>query len=264
VSLQDEANPLSVIFLELSEGAHVLDIGAGNGILGWLVKSLKPSIIIDGIEPSSAGAAIARQFYRNFYEETFQGAKDKLNLKEYDYIVLADVIEHVADPLGFLMEISNLARPTCKIIISIPNIAHYSVRLELLNGEFKYVDSGLLERTHLRFFTLETFMLMIAEAGLHADRIYYLFRHVEPIIENQLISLSFWQRCRLLREKESVAYQYLCVLCRGSGDTKILERGEFKAPVVNPLRVIFGVVKKGIKKCAKYLFASLRTDNQTS
>jgi len=94
--------------------------------------------------------------------------------KEYDFVVLADVIEHVADPLEFLKQLRTIVSLNTKILISVPNIAFGAIRIELLNGIFDYVDSGIRERTHLRFFTLKTIYELVNELGMNLERIYFL------------------------------------------------------------------------------------------
>src|SRR5690606_10541224 len=126
-------------------------IGAGNGILGWLISHKKKNVIIDAVEPSAyALAQGGRDYYQNVYCGFYNDVRSEIAVSDYDYVVLADVIEHVPNPEVFLSEIVSDIRNNTKLIVSVPHIGHGSVRMELLNGSFKYVDSGLLERTHLR------------------------------------------------------------------------------------------------------------------
>ena len=84
----------------------------------------------------------------------------------FDAIVFGDVLEHLNDPLAALrLAIASLA-PAGLVLVSVPNVAHLFVRLSLLLGRFDYADRGILDRTHLRFFTRRTFLSLLAEAGL--------------------------------------------------------------------------------------------------
>jgi 2-polyprenyl-3-methyl-5-hydroxy-6-metoxy-1,4-benzoquinol methylase len=84
----------------------------------------------------------------------------------FGIVVLADVLEHFADPLEVLRAAAGLLEPGGRVVISVPNVAHLSVRLQLLLGSFDYTDRGILDRTHLRFFTRKTLKVLVADAGL--------------------------------------------------------------------------------------------------
>ncbi len=87
------------------------------------------------------------------------------NRGEFDYILLADVLEHLKDPGGLLRRVVPCLNDGGEIIISIPNVAHLFVRLRLMLGHFEYQDRGILDRTHLRFFTLASMRRMIDDAS---------------------------------------------------------------------------------------------------
>jgi len=152
----DEANPLYQIVEIIHSNARVLDIGAGNGSLGRLLATLDRRIIIDGIEPNAVAAGIAAPYYRSMYVGYLSEYIDTIDVEVYDFIVLADVIEHIENPQVFLRQLTGRLGERAKLLVSIPNVAFGAVRLSLARGEFKYVDSGILERTHLRFFTYDT------------------------------------------------------------------------------------------------------------
>ncbi len=246
IFLNDEANPLLNIVNIIHDNAKVLDIGAGNGFLGWIIKNIKPTVIIDGIEPSLVGSSIAKTFYRNFYSNYFHEVKEKVIKEEYDYIVFADVLEHIVDPYDFLSELLiNISKKT-KIIISVPNIAHGSVRLSLLNGSFNYVDSGLLEKTHVRFFTLKTLEDMIRRLDMHIESLYYLKR---PFDINLFLKIkpSFLSIYKLLHNNEALTYQYLVVIDFNPVEKKIYYKGStkiFKDMFFNLIKKIFEILKK--------------------
>src|SRR5262245_49400337 len=81
-------------------------------------------------------------------------------------IVYGDVLEHLVDPLGVLMGLNRFLSPEGAVVLSIPNVAHLWVRLSLLAGRFDYGDRGILDRTHLRYFTRRSFLEMLARADL--------------------------------------------------------------------------------------------------
>ena len=85
---------------------------------------------------------------------------------QYDAIIYGDVVEHLSDPLRVMRDLNRHLAPGAVIIVSVPNVAHLSVRLSLLVGRFQYGDRGILDRTHLSFFTRRTFREFLAKAQL--------------------------------------------------------------------------------------------------
>src|SRR5439155_6123933 len=82
-----------------------------------------------------------------------------------DVILFGDVLEHTRYPDRILLEAKALVKPGGQIIVSVPNVAHWRIRLGLLLGRFAYSDSGILDRTHLRFYTLRSARALLANAG---------------------------------------------------------------------------------------------------
>ena len=145
------------------EGRELLDVGCADGTLsrhfvasGWRVV---------GIEPFVADAAIARAREIEVMEVTLEEAASRLEPR-FNAVVLADVLEHCADPWALLREITTRSKPGALIVISLPNVAHVSMRVQLLMGHFNYTDRGILDRTHLRFFTRSTVLKLIESAEL--------------------------------------------------------------------------------------------------
>jgi 2-polyprenyl-3-methyl-5-hydroxy-6-metoxy-1,4-benzoquinol methylase len=91
--------------------------------------------------------------------------KRQLAAEMFDVITFGDVLEHLRDPAEALNNVRCLIAPGGYLVASIPNVAHRSVRLSLLFGEFNYADMGLLDQTHLRFFTIRTIEKMMKECG---------------------------------------------------------------------------------------------------
>lgn len=222
--LNDDAQPINKISKLLPEGATVLDIGAGSGVLGRVLKRAGKHVILDGIEPNAFAADLARPFYRTVNVGYAQDHFKTIQKTAYDYVVLADVIEHIPDPAAFLAELLGNISVSTKFIISVPNIAFGGVRLSLLNGTFDYVDSGLLERTHLRFFTLATAKKLFDSLQLSTEHILSLersFYRVEFSREN--LKASPLQILRLANNADARAYQYLFVLTQKESHNLAIE-----------------------------------------
>jgi 2-polyprenyl-3-methyl-5-hydroxy-6-metoxy-1,4-benzoquinol methylase len=212
--LADEASPLNRIAKLIPEGSSVLDIGAGNGLLARLLHETHQDIAVDGIEPNRYAAAFAAPHYRRFHVGLAEDLVESL-AERYDFIVLADVVEHVADPLAFLRRLTDGLLRETRIIIDTPNVAFGAVRLALLKGRFDYVDSGLLERTHLRFFTLATLEQLVGELGLNIEKLYLLQRNLlKTEIPASDVLLDPTVVLRLLRDDLASTYQFLLVLTR--------------------------------------------------
>ena len=88
----------------------------------------------------------------------------------FDVIVYGDVLEHLVDPLRVLVDLDRSLDAGGFVIISVPNIAHLWIRLLLLLGHFDYLDRGILDHSHLRFFTERSLRAMLADAGLTTER----------------------------------------------------------------------------------------------
>lgn len=219
--IADPADPLVNISGLIPDNATVLDIGCGNGALGRLLKNTRKDIVIDGIEPDQYAADLARPVYRSVYCAVAQDCWDDLPVAGYDFIVLADVLEHMQDPLDFLVLLAGKISEKTKILISIPNIAFGSVRLALMNGKFDYVDSGLIERTHLRFFTEATVVEMMKKSGLNIDELRLLMKNFF-ISEVDVMPYRF-QFCnifRMLPDRNASAYQFLIVASKSNAASK--------------------------------------------
>ena len=145
----------------------ILDVGAAQGMLGHLIQG--SGLVIDAVEANPQWADLARPYYRNTWASIVQDAP--LPTREYKLVVCADVLEHTPDPVAILKRLREAATEDATFIVSVPNVAHLAVRLMLLFGRFPKMERGILDRTHLQFFTKDTALDMLAQAGLHAGRV---------------------------------------------------------------------------------------------
>jgi GT2 family glycosyltransferase len=143
---------------------RVLEVGCGLGETLALLQRLFPNAIVKGIELDDVKVRIMSHCL-----DITQGNIETMELpyeKNYfDYIIFADVLEHLHDPDKTLAHIREYLTDGGHIICSVPNIMHASIFLDLLDGEFNYTDAGILDRTHLRLFTYKSAMRMILGAG---------------------------------------------------------------------------------------------------
>jgi 2-polyprenyl-3-methyl-5-hydroxy-6-metoxy-1,4-benzoquinol methylase len=144
----------------LPKEATVLDIGAGSGIVGM---SLAEAGITNtyAVEPDSAAANECQKYYKEVQPsfERYQG-------RTFDAIVVLDVLEHIATPEIFFTEAAKLLKPGGTMIVSVPNLYHWSMRFLLLFGLLEYTDRGLFDKTHLQFFSQKRLSTLFACAGI--------------------------------------------------------------------------------------------------
>jgi 2-polyprenyl-3-methyl-5-hydroxy-6-metoxy-1,4-benzoquinol methylase len=150
---------------------RVLDIGCAAGMLGAALKK-KGATEVVGVEivPEIAKKAEQR------LDKVFSGDIETLELPFadgfFDTIICADVLEHLRDPWQTVRKLASLLKSATGVFAAcIPNISYYEVLLSLFGGSFDYQDMGILDRTHLRFFTFSTAREMIENAGLKVETI---------------------------------------------------------------------------------------------
>ena len=141
---------------------HILDAGTADGYLGAILKAQGHFVV--GVEQDSALAEKARQHYDVFHVADIENFSFPYR-NEFDVVLFADVLEHLRDPAAVLRRSISILNKGGEIIISVPNVANVFVRVCLLFGRFEYRDKGILDRTHLRFFTLATLRKLLAECG---------------------------------------------------------------------------------------------------
>lgn len=162
----DSASVHADVVKLVDEGSTVLELGPATGYMTQALVQRGCTVV--GIELDPAMAVKAEPFT----ERMIVGDIDELDLEaelgeeRFDAIIAADVLEHLRDPLKVVVALKKFLKPDGAFVISFPNVAHGSVRLSLLAGRFDYQDIGLLDSTHLRFFTRESFEELLDEADL--------------------------------------------------------------------------------------------------
>src|SRR5215510_742435 len=150
-------------WIEQETPQEVLEIGTATG--GLTSEMVKRGCTVTGIEADPEMAEIARQYCRKMFVANVESI-DLNELGRYDAVIFGDVLEHLRNPRAVLERLSRLLKPGGKILISLPNVANIWVRLNLLIGRFNYSRVGILDETHLRFFTLKTAKQLAADSGL--------------------------------------------------------------------------------------------------
>jgi 2-polyprenyl-3-methyl-5-hydroxy-6-metoxy-1,4-benzoquinol methylase len=144
-------------------GRRLLDVGAADGFLAE--KLCGQGFDVTCLEGNSSLAERAKTRCSALIVADLDGNLPELQAS-FDAIVYGDILEHLKDPLRVLRGLNRYLKPDGVAIISVPNVSHLWVRYRLLTGKFEYADRGILDRTHLRFFTLSSFQQFLRDANL--------------------------------------------------------------------------------------------------
>lgn len=169
---QPRSDLVDFMLTESPSRGTVLDVGCGEGAMGaaLLAGGFGP---VSGVEPVESAASVAAAKLTDVVVGTFPNARIR-ERAPYDYVVFADSLEHLTDPWSALREARMLLAPSGRLVLSVPNVSHHSVSLQLLRGKWDYRDWGLLDRTHLRFFTPSSLDLIVRETGFTVTSVRYL------------------------------------------------------------------------------------------
>jgi methionine biosynthesis protein MetW len=150
-------------------GVRVLDVGCGTGSVTLLANQGKGNEILC-IEPDEERCRLAKARGLQAHNEVLSPEFFETH-GAFDVIVFADVLEHLPSPAEILELAVRGLRPGGIVIVSVPNVAHWSVRLSLLFGKFEYTDVGILDSTHLRWFTERSLRSFVRSCGLEIEAI---------------------------------------------------------------------------------------------
>ena len=153
------------------DGLNVLEVGCACGATLLAIRNANPKAEVYGIEFDKKAAEMARHF----------AVVEALNVEKldrpawyekFDYIILGDVIEHLREPWQTMKNLAAVLKPGGCVIISVPNVMHFSVFRMMLKGRWQYEEAGILDRTHLRFFTRTEVVALLQEAGLEPQEVF--------------------------------------------------------------------------------------------
>jgi 2-polyprenyl-3-methyl-5-hydroxy-6-metoxy-1,4-benzoquinol methylase len=147
----------------------MIDVGCARGLLGREMKASGWRVV--GVELDEEDAQFAEEVLDQVLVGRFDAVVGRLP-KHVEAVVFADVLEHMVNPSAALADAFTILERGGSLLVSIPNVAHASARWDLLRGRFQYTDRGIFDRTHLRFFTRETAMQLVSDAGFTIERIW--------------------------------------------------------------------------------------------
>jgi 2-polyprenyl-3-methyl-5-hydroxy-6-metoxy-1,4-benzoquinol methylase len=151
----------------------IIEIGSGSGVLAKAIKHRSPATHYIGIELDPEYSKLSSRYCDLVLTDNIETPSEELRnyIQTTSAIVFSDVLEHLYNPWQTLKFLRSEISKECSIYASIPNIQHWSIIFGLISGNFDYADSGLLDRTHIRFFTKKTIISMFNNCGFEVKSI---------------------------------------------------------------------------------------------
>jgi 2-polyprenyl-3-methyl-5-hydroxy-6-metoxy-1,4-benzoquinol methylase len=153
--------------------SSIIEIGSGSGALAKAIKLRSPNTHYIGVEIVDEYAILSKLYCDIVLTDNIEKPNHELRsfIQNASAIVFSDVLEHLYDPWKTLKFLRSEVKDECSIFASIPNIQHWSIIFGLISGNFNYTESGLLDKTHLRFFTKSTIISLFTDCGFKIQSI---------------------------------------------------------------------------------------------
>ena len=151
-----------------------LDVGCNTGFLGATLKEAYPGCEVWGVEPDTGAAAIARTRLDRVINTPFDDihwGQQGIAVGSFDTVFLLDVLEHMYDPWKAMLTLRGMLKPNAQVLVTIPNVRNVLVMQDLINGNFRYRPTGLLDITHIRFFAHDDLMRVFYQTGFRVRQI---------------------------------------------------------------------------------------------
>lgn len=162
----------SIVVALAGKNRKILEFGCGKGFVSEQLK--KQGNEITAIEIEKQNAKLAEKFCKKVFVENIETMDFSKIGKGFDAAIFGDVLEHLKNPKEALEKTKRLLNENGRVIVSVPNIANWKIRLKLLSGKFDYAEQGILDRTHLKFFTLKTIKETMRGAGFGIEKVFFV------------------------------------------------------------------------------------------
>lgn len=192
---------VSLFNQDKEEPINILDIGCGTGATLLYIKNLYKNANLYGIEIAKNSAKIAST-YANIINEDVETVDISYEENFFDYIILSDILEHLKDPWKLLEKLEKYLKLDGYILGIIPNIMHISIIKEIINGNFTYQNYGILDKNHLRFFTLNEIYKMFNQANLEIKELYPIQYYPQQYENDDLIE----KLCEMTKTDNKIQY----------------------------------------------------------
>lgn len=204
-------NSLSLIIEQIAPNSTILEFGPAMGrMTKYLTNNLKCDVYIVEIDKDAFNYVLpfAEDGVLGDIEE--YGWIDKFNDIKFDYIIFADVLEHLLHPVRVVETAARLLKENGRMMVSVPNIAYNAVIIDLINNKFEYKNTGLLDSTHLRFFTYDTLNPFFEKAGMIVEKEKVVHLNIEHSGFGNGYELIPKEQAQFLKNREFAdAYQYV-------------------------------------------------------
>jgi 2-polyprenyl-3-methyl-5-hydroxy-6-metoxy-1,4-benzoquinol methylase len=155
-----------VIDLIPNNTKKILDLGCGTGVIANFIDK---NVVIHGITISEQEYKIAKDNLNKVFVFNLEnGLPDEIDC-DYDLVIASHILEHIAYPDKLLQDIKKVLNTNGKLIVALPNIMHYSYRLKLMIGNFNYTETGVMDQTHLRWYTFYSAKKLLSNHGFHVE-----------------------------------------------------------------------------------------------
>ncbi|WP_445193251.1 class I SAM-dependent methyltransferase [Sphingomonas sp. Tas61C01] len=175
----------SILRSMMPSGVRVLDVGCGTGSVTAIANRAKGNDVV-GVEPDEDRAGIVRSRGIAVRVGELDGDMQR-ELGLFDVVMSSDVLEHVAASQTFLALLKASLRPGGMLLLSVPNVAHWSVRAMILSGRFDYEDVGIMDATHLRWFTAKSLRALLDGCGFDVVEMRQTAGSTLPIYQRGLL-----------------------------------------------------------------------------
>lgn len=215
---QDDNDPRTIIVHWVRARSRVLEVGCGSGTISAYLKQFKQCDVL-AIEPDATMSAEARAQGIDVLPMNIEEPATQATLAArapFDAIIFADVLEHLRDPWAVLLIVREWLAHDGVVLVSLPNVAHWTIRLRLLLGQFDYTDGFLMDHTHLRFFTQASARAMFASTGyrIESERGRWAPFPGDRVWRRAPVLRNAWNRFLARVAPGVYGYQFVFKLCR--------------------------------------------------
>jgi len=211
IDLKNPKNSHDFQILFTGSNKKVLEIGTATGYISKILK--ENNCKVTGVEVNSDWANEAAKYVDRMITGDIEDLdfKKEFDNEKFDVILVADILEHLHDPVKTLKKFYLLLSDNGYLVCSIPNISYFPMRLHLLNGEFLYESTGILDESHYHFFTLDNILLMLDESGFSISKLQRVKETFFLHHRTDLKHTSFHDNliASILKDPESQTFQFV-------------------------------------------------------
>jgi 2-polyprenyl-3-methyl-5-hydroxy-6-metoxy-1,4-benzoquinol methylase len=237
INPDDDNNSHALMLRMVGFNKRVLEAGCASGHVSEMLSAQGCTVV--GIEHDASVVEPAMQWLDRVVVRDLddEGIWNEFEGELFDAVLFGDVLEHLKDPLAALTNSVKHLLPAGVVVISVPNIAHADVKLALMKGTFPYTESGLLDQTHIYFFTKDSLIDLVKKAGLVVTEV---SRVIVPVfgteIGTQRSDVADEVLEAVLNDRESETYQFVIKAVRDDGSRALETLSADLVELVDKLR----------------------------